>query len=65
KINSNRVFGNINLTYNFSPTLSASWQIGADIENVNRKSYGAIVDYLPGSPQDLLAALPILGGVTD
>ncbi|KAB5489486.1 SusC/RagA family TonB-linked outer membrane protein [Flagellimonas hadalis] len=65
KINSNRIFGNINITYNFSPTLSASWQIGADIENTNRKSYGAIVDYLPGSPQDLLGTLPVVGGVTE
>ncbi len=65
RISSNRIFGNINMNYNFSPSLSATWQIGADIENVNRKSYGAIVDYLPGSPQDLLATIPIVGGVTE
>ncbi|TRZ44238.1 SusC/RagA family TonB-linked outer membrane protein [Robertkochia solimangrovi] len=65
KIRSNRVFGNLNFSYNFTDDISAVWQIGADIENLKRKSWGAIVEYLPGSPQDLLGTQEVFGGVTE
>ncbi|WP_339712037.1 SusC/RagA family TonB-linked outer membrane protein [uncultured Kriegella sp.] len=64
-IASNRLFGNLNFTFNVTPSLTAVWQIGADIENLKRKSYGAKVDYTPGSAQQLLNTLPIVGGVTE
>jgi TonB-linked SusC/RagA family outer membrane protein len=65
RIGSDRVFGNLNFSYILTPSLTATWQIGADLENVNIKSHGAVVNYLPGSPQDLLNTIPVVGGVTE
>ncbi|MBL4879766.1 MAG: TonB-dependent receptor, partial [Oleispira sp.] len=64
-IKGNRLFGNLNFSWNLTPSVTATWQLGADIENTKRKSHGARVDYLPGSPQNLLSTLPIVGGVTE
>ena len=59
------MFGNINLFKKLSNEFSATWQIGGNLRSENIKSYGAIVDYLPGSAQDLAATIPVVGGVTE
>jgi len=65
KITSHNIFGNINAFKKLSNEFSATWQIGGNVRNESIKSYGAIVDYLPGSPQDLAATIPVVGGVTE
>jgi len=65
KITSHNLFGNINLFKKLSNEFSATWQIGGNLRSENIKSYGAIVDYLPGSAQDLAATIPVVGGVTE
>ncbi|MDT0643763.1 SusC/RagA family TonB-linked outer membrane protein [Zunongwangia sp. F363] len=64
-VNEDRLFGNINLKYDFDDFLYAVWQIGGDIRNERVSSYGAIVDYPEGSPQDLLNATEVVGGVSE
>lgn len=64
-VNSNRVFGNVNLTYQLLSNLSASWQMSMDMTNQKTKSYGAVVNYATGSAQDLLGTIPVVGGVTE
>ncbi|MBK0370956.1 SusC/RagA family TonB-linked outer membrane protein [Flavobacterium agrisoli] len=65
KVYGNNVFGNVNLNYQFNDKLSATWQIGGNTRNERLKSYGAIVDYEPGSPQDVAGANKVVGGVTE
>lgn len=65
KILGNNLFGNVNINHKLTDNLSASWQIGGNYRVENIKSYGAIVNYLPGSPQDAAATLPVVGGVTE
>ncbi|CAM3391564.1 SusC/RagA family TonB-linked outer membrane protein [Flavobacterium longum] len=65
KITGNNVFGNMNLVYNITPELSATWQVGGNYRNEVIKSHGAIVRYEPGSAQDLAAANEVVGGVTE
>ena len=65
KIQGNSVFGNINLTYNITPEITASWQVGGNFRGERIKSHGAIVNYEPGSVQDLAAANEVVGGVTE
>ncbi|SFS69878.1 SusC/RagA family TonB-linked outer membrane protein [Lutibacter maritimus] len=64
-IKSNRVFGNVNLSYQLSSKFSASWQMSMDMTNQKTKSYGAVVKYSQGSAQQLLGTTPIVGGVTE
>lgn len=64
-IKGNNLFGNINLNYQITPELSAAWQVGGNYRNESVKSYGAIVNYLSGSAQDLAAANRVVGGVTE
>lgn len=64
-IQGNNVFGNVNLDYKITPELVATWQLGGNYRNENIKSYGAIVDYPDGSPNDLAGANPVVGGVTE
>jgi len=61
----NRFYGNINLSYQFLPNLVASLQVGTDVGNTAMKSYGAIIAYTPGSPNDELGATNNAGGVTE
>lgn len=61
----NRFFGNVNLGYDLAPNLVATLQIGADVTNNTLKSYGAIVNYTPGSPNALDGATNNAGGVTE
>lgn len=65
KILGNNLFGNVNINHKITDNLSASWQIGGNYRVENIKSYGAIVNYLPGSPQEAAATLPVVGGVTE
>ncbi|OIV43262.1 SusC/RagA family TonB-linked outer membrane protein [Flavobacterium johnsoniae] len=64
KVYGNNVFGNVNLSYKITDKLTASWQIGGNVRSERLKSYGAIVNYLPGSPQDIAGSLTV-GGVTE
>jgi len=65
KILGNNLFGNVNINHQITKNLSATWQVGGNYRTENIKSYGAIVKYLPGSPQDAAAANPVVGGVTE
>ncbi|MCL7763696.1 SusC/RagA family TonB-linked outer membrane protein [Polaribacter sp. Z014] len=65
KINSNRVFGNVNLSYKLTPKLTAIWQMSMDLTNQKVKSHGAVVKYSEGSAQDLLAVNEVVGGVSE
>jgi outer membrane receptor protein involved in Fe transport len=55
----------LNFTYDFTDNLSASLQLGADVQSEAVKRTGAIVQYLPGSPQDLAAANKVVGAVSE
>ena len=59
-----RFFGNVNLSYDLSPNLVATIQAGTDITSNDLYSYGAIVNYTPGSPNALDGATNNAGGVT-
>lgn len=65
KITGNNVFGNVNLMYNITPDLVATWQVGGNYRNEVIKSHGAIVEYEPGSAQDEAGTNPVVGGVTE
>jgi TonB-linked SusC/RagA family outer membrane protein len=64
-IKGNNIFGNVNLDYKISPSLSATWQVGGNYRNESIKSYGAIVNYILDSPQDQASANKVVGGVTE
>ncbi|MBF2709707.1 SusC/RagA family TonB-linked outer membrane protein [Flavobacterium soyangense] len=64
-IKGNRVFGNVNLTYKFTPKFSATYQIGGDHRLEKVKSYGAIEKYDVGSAQDINGKKRVVGGVTE
>jgi len=63
-IDGNRFFGNANVSYNFNKNFSLSYQIGGDYKLEKVKSFGAVVKYEPGTPQDL-AGSEVVGGVTE
>lgn len=65
KIDGNRFFGNVNFTYKFNDKLFATYQAGGDYRTEKIKSYGAVVNYEPGSAQALAAAAAVVGGVTE
>jgi len=64
-ISRERFYGNINFSYDLTPNLVGTIQIGADILNGKRHSHGAVVNYTPGSPQALLGGTTNAGGVTE
>lgn len=64
-IDGNRFFGNANVAYEFNKNFSASYQVGGDYRTEKIKSYGAIVKFIPGSPQALSGANEVVGGVTE
>ena len=64
-IDGNRFYGNTNLTYKINDHFSASYQVGGDYKSEKVKSYGAIVNYIPLSSQDLAKTNPVVGGVTE
>nr|WP_315255218.1 SusC/RagA family TonB-linked outer membrane protein [uncultured Flavobacterium sp.] len=65
KIDGNRIFGNVNFTYKINDKFSASYQGGGDYRLEAIKSYGAIVNFEPGSAQALAATTGVVGGVTE
>ncbi|KRD63949.1 hypothetical protein ASE40_00975 [Flavobacterium sp. Root935] len=65
KIYGHNIFGNVNLSYKITDKLTATWQVGGNLRNERQKSYGAIVNYLPGTPQAVAGANPVVGGVTE
>jgi TonB-linked SusC/RagA family outer membrane protein len=65
KIDGNRIFGNANIAYNFNKKFSISYQAGGDYSNEKVKSYGAVVRFSEGSPQDVAAKQETVGGVTE
>ena len=65
KIYGNNIFGNVNLSYKITDKITASWQIGGNLRQERLKSYGAIVDYLPGTPQAVAKTNKVVGGVTE
>lgn len=65
KIDGNRIYGNVNFDYKFNEKLSLSYQLGGDYGIEKLKSYGAIINYTPGSAQALAATIPTVGGVTE
>lgn len=64
-IKGNRFFGNVNLSYKITDKLTATYQIGGDYRNEKIKSYGAIMDYFPGSANADASKAPVVGGVTE
>ncbi|GAA3636999.1 SusC/RagA family TonB-linked outer membrane protein [Flavivirga jejuensis] len=64
-LKSNRFYGNVNLNYSIVENLSATVQFGGDITNTSNKSFGAIINYSPDSPNALLGATTNAGGVTE
>ena len=56
---------NVNFTYKINDKLSASYQGGGDYRVETIKSYGAIVNFEPGSAQALASTIPVVGGVTE
>lgn len=65
KVYGHNLFGNVNLSYKITDKLTASWQVGGNVRSERQKSYGAIVKYLPGTPQAVAGANPVVGGVTE
>ncbi len=65
KVTGNNIYGNVNLNYKINDEFSATWQVGGNYRNESIKSYGAVVDYLEGSAQDLAATNRVAGGVTE
>lgn len=65
KIFGNNIFGNVNLSYKITDKITATWQVGGNYRTERLKSHGAIVDYLPGTPQDVAGANKVVGGVTE
>ncbi|MEP5601193.1 MAG: TonB-dependent receptor [Algibacter sp.] len=61
----NRFYGNVNLSYDITDDLVATFQTGIDITNTSINSYGAVVTYTPGSPNALDGATNNAGGVTE
>jgi TonB-linked SusC/RagA family outer membrane protein len=64
-VDGNRLFGNVNLAYNFNKKLSLSYQFGGDYKVEKIKSYGAIVKYNPNTPQADAGSNGVVGGVTE
>jgi TonB-linked SusC/RagA family outer membrane protein len=64
-IDGNRLFGNVNLGYKLNNIFSLTYQTGGDYRVEKIKSYGAIVNYDPGSVQDLGQVNKVVGGVTE
>ncbi|WP_339915867.1 SusC/RagA family TonB-linked outer membrane protein [Yeosuana marina] len=64
-ISRERLFGNVNFSYDLTENLTGTFQTGVDILNGKTHSHGAVVNYTPGSPNALLGKTNIVGGVTE
>lgn len=54
----NRIFGNVNLGYQITPWLNASWRVGGDISNALVNSSVAIATTTPESPNATIKQFP-------
>jgi TonB-linked SusC/RagA family outer membrane protein len=61
KLQDDRVFGKVELSYDIIPGLKAIGRLGGDFSNTRQKSWGAIVDYTPGSLSANFAKKSIIG----
>ncbi|WP_158651264.1 SusC/RagA family TonB-linked outer membrane protein [Pseudotamlana carrageenivorans] len=64
-IKKDRFFGNVNFSYTLTDFLTASFQTSADIDNESVKRFGAIIEYIDGSAQDLAGANEVVGAVQE
>ena len=64
-IRKNRFYGNANLGYDFGRGFSAVLQVSTDVDNELVKRWGAIVEWVPGSPQDNAGAQETVGAVSE
>lgn len=65
KILGQSFFGNTSFNYNITENLTATWQVGGNYKLENIKSYGAIVNFDPGSAQNVAGAQETVGGVSE
>jgi TonB-linked SusC/RagA family outer membrane protein len=54
----NRIFGNVNIGYQITPWLNASWRVGGDLSNGLLKDWIAIAKTTPGSPNATQSQIP-------
>ncbi|PIB34304.1 hypothetical protein BFP72_02085 [Reichenbachiella sp. 5M10] len=59
----NRVYGKVQLTYNFTDWLNASYRLGADVANSTITDWIAIAETNPGTPNAAIQQIP--GQVTE
>lgn len=64
-IKKDRVFGNVNMNYKINENISATFQTSVDVDNEAVKRFGAIVEYVEGSPQDNAGANGVVGAVQE
>jgi len=64
-IKKDRFFGNAQFKYLFNDKLSATLQVSTDVDNEKVKRHGAIIDYVPGSPQALASSNKVVGAVQE
>ena len=60
-----RFYGNARFGYDFGRGLSATLQLGTDVDNEHTKRWGAIVEWIPGSPQDNAGSQETVGAVQE
>jgi TonB-linked SusC/RagA family outer membrane protein len=65
EIKKDRVFGNVNMNYKINENISATFQTSVDVDNEAVKRFGAIVEYVEGSPQDNAGANGVVGAVQE
>ncbi len=65
KISKDRFYGNVRLGYDFGKGFSGTLQAGTDVDNETTKRWGAIVEWVPGSPQDNASAQETVGAVEE
>ncbi|MDH5400129.1 MAG: SusC/RagA family TonB-linked outer membrane protein, partial [Cyclobacteriaceae bacterium] len=63
KFGEDRVYGNVNVSYDFTDWLSASYRLGADVANSQVKDWIAVAEITPGAPN--YGTQPIPGQVTE
>jgi len=65
EINKQRVYGNVNLNYELTDDWAFTFQASTDVDNETVKRYGAIIEYVAGSPQDNAGANGVVGAVQE
>ena len=65
QLTKDRFYGNARLGYDFGRGISATLQVGTDVDNEATKRWGAIVEWIPGSPQDNAGSQETVGAVQE